>query len=678
MASEQAIGNAWIAVHAKADSSFNSEVNEMFGGAGEEAGGVFNSKLGGVLKKLPAVFAAVKIGGMLKDFVADSVEVGKAFDKSMSQVAATMGKTMEEISADVVTVGDFTGNLRDFAQHMGATTGFSATEAADALNYMALAGYDAKTSMEMLPTVLNLATAGNIELARASDMVTDAQSALGLSIDQTTVMVDQMAKTASTTNTSVEQLGDAFLTVGGTAKMLQGGTAELSQVLGLLADNGIKGSEGGTALRNMLLALSAPSAAASQTIEELGLHVFDAEGNMRSMQDIILDMNAAMSDMTDEQRVQAISSIFNARDLKSVNALLGTSAERWDQVAGAIDDAAGSAEQMAATQFDNLAGDVTMMESAMEGLQIKISDMVAPALRSLYQFAGKAFSGMTQFINDNQETFDALANVISTVMGGALTVVSAAFRVLGGVIQFVIDTLSPLFDLLGAVGEFFAALFGEGGETDQAIEHVGEAFAALPAKIGEALLNAMTHIGEWIIELGAKAPEAGAQFINGLLAGLGAAASALWSWFSELPGRIVEAIGNPLEILKNVGAQMIQGAIDGIGSLAGALWDKVSGIFQGAVVSAEVAVDSHSPSRVFRELGQNMVIGAQLGVEDEELSFHQTVASTFTGAIDAAPVGYAGASYGPTINIANMNVQADDVDGLIMDINRRLTVLGVM
>lgn len=164
--------------------------------------------LGSAMQKAGTVMAGATAG--IVAFAGSSVNAGKDFDSAMSQVAATMGKTVDEIE-----------NLRDFAKQMGSTTAFSATQSAEALNYMALAGYDAETSMSMLPNVLNLASAGGMDLARASDMVTDAQSALGLTLQQTTEMVDIMAKTSSSTNTSVEQLGDAFLTVGGLAKIFR-------------------------------------------------------------------------------------------------------------------------------------------------------------------------------------------------------------------------------------------------------------------------------------------------------------------------------------------------------------------------------------------------------------------------------------------------------------------------
>ena len=236
--------------------------------------------LGGALSTAAKVGAAglAAASTAVVAFGKSAVDAGMTFDSAMSQVAATMGKPVSEIQ-----------NLRDFAQEMGSTTSFSATQAAEALNYMALAGYDADMSMQMLPTVLNLAAAGGMELATASDMVTDAQSALGLSAEETIEMVDQMAKTSSTTNTSVSQLGDAILTIGATARGVAGGTAELSQVLGLLADNGIKGAEGGTHLRNIILSLQTPTKDGTEALAQLGMtyaDMYDEAGNMRALPEI--------------------------------------------------------------------------------------------------------------------------------------------------------------------------------------------------------------------------------------------------------------------------------------------------------------------------------------------------------------------------------------------------------
>lgn len=339
--------------------------------------------------KKGALVATGAIAAGLTAFGVSSVKAGMEFDTSMSQVAATMGKTNTDLQQEVGDVdlawGHFSGNLREYAEEMGKHTAFSATEAADALNYMALAGYDAQKSMQMLPNVLNLAAAGSMDLATASDMVTDASSALGLSTEETTQLVDQMAMASSKSNTSVAQLGDAMLTVGGTAKNLKGGTTELSTALGILADNGIKGSEGGTILRNAILSLTAPTGKAQKELDALGVSVFDSEGNMRSMNDIMMDLSASMADMTGEERAEAMSKIFNKRDLKGIEALLAGAGDRWNELSGYIDDAQGSAQKMADTQLDNLQGDITLLKSAWEGLQISVSDKVTPALRDLVQ-----------------------------------------------------------------------------------------------------------------------------------------------------------------------------------------------------------------------------------------------------------------------------------------------------
>lgn len=333
--------------------------------------------------------AALGMGTALGVFAGSSLKTGLQFDSSMSQVAATMGMTMDDLSNSSSQASQDFQRLRDFAQEMGAKTAFSATQAADALNYMALAGYDVDTSINMLPNVLNLAAAGGIDLASASDMVTDAQTALGLTLDETTEMVDKMAKASSKSNTSVAQLGEGFLTIGGTAKSLKGGTTELATALGILADNGVKGSEGGTALRNILLNLTPQSKEAAEAFEKLGLNAYDADGNMRPLKDIFGDLNNAMSDMTQEEKTNVLSAIFNKVDLKSVNALLGTNIERWDELSAAIDDSKGSAEAMAEVQLGNLQGDITLLKSAFEGLQIKISDELAPTFRKIIQFLTK-------------------------------------------------------------------------------------------------------------------------------------------------------------------------------------------------------------------------------------------------------------------------------------------------
>lgn len=397
----------------------------------------------GTIAKVGGALMTATTGAMI-GFGKSAVAAGADFDKAMSQVAATMGKSVSEIQ-----------DLRNFAQEMGSTTSFSATEAAEALNYMALAGYDAETSMMMLPNVLNLAAAGDMELARASDMVTDAQTALGLSLEDTNVMVDQMAKISSTTNTSVSQLGDALLTVGGNAKVVQGGTAELTAVLGALADNGIKGSEAGTHLRNILLAMNPTTDKAANAWEQLGVKAYDAQGNMRNLEDIFMELEEAMAGMTEQEKTAMKSAMFNKTDLAAVNALLATNSDRWDEINTAAANAAGSADAMAKTQLDNLAGDVTLFKSALEGARIAISDGITPTLREFVQLGSEGLSRFTMALKEGglMGAMDELGNFLGESLGKLLekvpTILSAGGKLLGTVLDTVIDILPGMFDTIG-------------------------------------------------------------------------------------------------------------------------------------------------------------------------------------------------------------------------------------
>lgn len=374
---------------------------------------------GDLVKAFAAVAAAILA------VAKTSLDAGTEFDKSVSQIGATMGFTADELADKSSSASQTLKELRGFAGEMGAKTAFTANEAADALNYMALAGYDADKSMNMLPKVLNLAAAGSIELADASDMVTDAQSALGLSMDETSELVDKMAKTASRTNTSVAQLGEGILKIGGTARSLKGGTTELAASLGVLADNGIKGAEGGTHLRNVLLSLQHAAVNGKIAVGDMAVEVYDVNGEMRALPDIFGDINTAMQGMTEAGADAAKTALFNKTDLSAVNALLSTSGERWTALTGEIDNAAGAAQAMAETQLDNLAGDITLLQSAAEGAKIAVSDKLSPSLRRAAQLGTALISEMSEEFGEHglSGAVEAAHKVLDRELGDAAKVV---------------------------------------------------------------------------------------------------------------------------------------------------------------------------------------------------------------------------------------------------------------
>lgn len=382
-----------------------------------------------------------------------SVTTAANFESSMSQVQATMGITkdsMSKVNGQSVNTMD---TLSKLAKKMGAETAFSASECAEALNYLALAGYDTEQMCNTLPTVLNLAAAGDIALADASDMVTDAMSALGMGVDEAETMVDQMAKTASTTNTSVAQLGEGILTIGATAKSIKGGTAELNTALGILANNGIKGAEGGTHLRNIILSLQNPTDKAAAQMEALGISVYDSEGNMRSMNDILGDLNKSMDGMTSAEKSNIIGTIFNKTDLSSVNALLANTGSTWDSLQKSITESGGAAQQMADTQLDNLQGQITILKSALEGLAISFGELLMPAIKQIVGWVQKFVDWLNGLSEGTKKTIVTIA-LLAAALGPVLIVIGKVISAVGTIMTVVPKIAGVINTVKGA----FAAL----------------------------------------------------------------------------------------------------------------------------------------------------------------------------------------------------------------------------
>lgn len=402
-----------------------------------------------------AIINGVKeLANGIKELAKGAISVGMDFESGMSQVAATMGMTTQEIAGG----SEAYTKLENAAKEAGNTTQFSATQAAEALNYMALAGYDADKAVETLPTVLNLAAAGGMDLATASDMVTDSMSALGDKAGTTESFVDKMAKTSQKSNTSVQQLGEALLSVGGTAKSLAGGVTEANTVLGIFADSGTKGAEGGTALRNVILSLTAPTDTAKKKMQELGLEVFDANGNMRPLNETFQDLNGILGNMTQGEQTEVLNTIFNKVDLKSVNALLANSGERFNELSGYIENSTGAAEQMAATMNDNLQGKITILKSGLEGLGIAAYEKFETPLKN-------AVTNITNVIGDLQTDLASgeLSGALDKVATGFGNLVEKASEIIVAVLPKILEGLGWIADhgdtiasLLAAIGAGFA------------------------------------------------------------------------------------------------------------------------------------------------------------------------------------------------------------------------------
>ena len=381
------------------------------------------------------------------------------FDDAMRQVSATMDATAAE-----------TKTMTDAAEQVGLTTQYSATQAATALNVLAAAGYDAEKAVGAMPVALKLATAGNMDLDSATSMLVDSMSALGLGVEDMNSFVDQLAKGASVSNANIQQLGEAILTVGGTAKMLKGGTVEL----GILANNGLKGAEGGTMLRNIINQLVAPEENAAKAMKKYGLTVFDAQGNMRSLNDIMLDLGKIMDGWSDEKRANLLSTIFNVRDLKAAEALLSGSGSLFEQFSGEIEQSDGYAQKYADTLSGGLSGSMDKLKAAIEGLGIAFGQDLAPKVQDIANWVTNLTRGWAAMDEGMRSTILTVAGVAAAVgpalivLGKLVTGVTAVTTALSGPAGWITLGVVGVTALAGAL----ALLPKQGDAVDQALAKV--------------------------------------------------------------------------------------------------------------------------------------------------------------------------------------------------------------
>ena len=547
-----------IKIAGKVESSFKNALSQATKG------------LGTITKTVASATAAATAAVGAMGIAA--INTGAEFEKSMSQVAATMliDKTTAEGQKAFET-------LENAARECGASTAFSASEAAEGLNYLALAGYDAEKAAAALPTVLKLAGAGAMDLGHASDMVTDSMSALGIEATKTnlTQFSDQLAQTASKANTNVAQLGEAILTVGGTAKGLAGGTTELNTALGILADNGLKGAEGGTHLRNIILSLQNPTDKAAASLKSLGVDVYDAQGNMRGLNDVFKDLQGAMDGMDNASKDTILSTLFNKTDLTAANAMLANCTDRFDELSASIENSAGACENMYAIQLDNLNGDIDILKSGLSDLGISIYKDLNGPLREMTQLA-------TSMVGELSEAYKSggmegmvgavggcMAEVVNTIADYAPQVVSMGVDLLENFISGITDNSGALATAASEV----ITVFVEGLFTlvpqvilagiDILTQFVQSMTAQLPQLIStgtQAIVNFVNGIIQRLPEVISTA----LTLVQTLVNSIGQNAPMLISAAIQLIGNLVLGIVSMLPQLLQMGIQLILSLAQGI------------------------------------------------------------------------------------------------------------------
>lgn len=328
--------------------------------------------------------------------VADTVNTYKDFEAAMSQVKAVSGATGSEFD-----------KLTAKAKEMGATTKFTAKESAEAFNYMAMAGWNAEQMTDGISGILNLAAASGEDLATTSDIVTDALTAFGLKASDATHFSDVLAQASSSANTDVGMMGETFKYVASMAGSLSYSIEDVALMTGLMANSGIKSTQAGTSLNSVLTRLATNSNGAADAIAALGVNFYDSTGNARPLATVMGELREATAGMNQEQKSNLANTVAGMEAQKGLLAILNATQEDYDKLAESINHADGAAEKMSKIQLDNLSGDITYFQSAVDGLKISLGERLSNSwLRDIVQWLTAQVPNVEQALNDAMDSVE--------------------------------------------------------------------------------------------------------------------------------------------------------------------------------------------------------------------------------------------------------------------------------
>ena len=429
-----------------------------------EAEGKANS-LADSLKKLFAVVSMAAVLSQVGKYASDAIDIGKDYTAMMSEVQALSGATGSDLAL-----------LQNTAREYGATTVFSATEAAEALKYMSLAGWDAQQSSSALGGVLNLAAASGMELGQASDMVTDYLSAFGMQAQDSAYFADMLAYAQANSNTSAEQLGEAYRNSAANLNAAGQDAETVTSMLEAMANQGYKGSEAGTALTAVMRDITNNMEDGAIKIGETSVAVSDAQGNFRDLTDILLDVEKATNGMGEADRAAALGATFTADSTKGLNLMLNEGVENIARYEEALRGSTGAAEDMADTMNDNLNGDMANMNSAFEEMELQTFEAMEEPMREGVQYLTNTIIPiLTEWVPTAFESFASGANKLGNALKplfetilknpqaitGALTSLGAGFLAMKTVStgMNIAKAVTDAGSLTGALGKFAGSLF---------------------------------------------------------------------------------------------------------------------------------------------------------------------------------------------------------------------------
>lgn len=558
---------------------------------GQKMESVGNSIAGAGKSMMPLTLAIGGVGTAAVKTAAD-------FDAGMSQVAAISGATGDDLEA-----------LRDKAREMGSKTKFSASEAASAMEYMAMAGWKTGDMLGGIEGIMNLAAASGEDLATTSDIVTDALTAFGLSAEDSGHFADILAAASSNANTNVSMMGETFKYCAPIAGALGFSAEDTAEAIGLMANAGIKSTQAGTALRTIMNNLTGEVKISGKAIGDVTIATTNADGSMRDLSDILADCRTAFSGLSESEKAQAAETLVGKNAMSGFLALMNAAPEDIDKLSNAIDNCDGTAESMAATMQDNLAGQLTILKSQLEELAISFGEILMPAIRSIVSHI-QGFIDKLNGMDKSQKKAIITIGLVVAAIGPLLVIIGTVISKVGVAMQGFVK-LAGAFNKIKAAASAGTGIFGKLGA---AIGGVSAPVLAVVAVIA-VLVAAFVHLWntnegfrEAILGTWEKIKTTVSNFAEGIrerLAALGISFSdiaetikAIWNGLCAVLAPIFEGAFNAIANVLQTVLGVITGILDvfiglftgnweqvwtGVKEIFSSIWEGIKGAFQNAI-----------------------------------------------------------------------------------------------
>lgn len=627
------------------------------------------SKFSEIGKNALSVFA----GNMLTEVVSQAknaagavLNIGMNFESGMSKVQAISGASGEDLAA-----------LTDKAKEMGAKTKFSATESAEAMQYMAMAGWKTGDMLNGIEGIMNLAAASGEDLATTSDIVTDALTAFGLSAQDSTHFADVLAQASSNANTNVGMMGETFKYVAPVAGAMGYSAEDVATAIGLMANSGIKASQAGTSLRTILTRMAKPTKEVQTAMDQLGVSVIDSDGNMKSLHEIMDDLRSGFSGLSEAEKVNMAATLGETDGMSGLLAIVNASDRDYQKLTDSINNCSGAAESMAETMQDNLEGQLTILGSTAESLALEIYESVKGPLTDMTKLGIDAVSNLTEgfetggvmgMIDAAGQMASAFAENLPSIIEQGLPLVegftenlrSNAGKLVDGGIDLILKLAQGLMDGLPAMLQYVPQIIINiaGIINDNApkllmagvqlivvlgkglIQAIPDLIAALP-QIIQAIVSTLqafnwVNSGIYIITL----------LRNGIISMVGAIASAAVEILKAIVGAIQSLPQKLLEIAKKAGEGISSGLKGMLGAIKGAATSILSGIVSaltslpskllGLAKNGAQSIVKGFTGQSWGNIGKNIITGITAGITGSVGKLAEAAKNAAKKAFDAA------------------------------------------